>query len=121
MNIFERGRNLKGTFIRKLSRHPRAFWGMHLAHLGIAVFVIGVALVKGYPSERDVRMYPGEQVAVSSYTFIFNGTREVRGQNYTATQGDFTVLRKGDEVARLHPEKEELFQLSVYANDGGRD
>lgn len=109
MNIFERGRNLKGTFIRKLSRHPRAFWGMHLAHLGIAVFVIGVALVKGYPSERDVRMYPGEQVAVSSYTFIFNGTREVRGQNYTATQGDFTVLRKGDEVARLHPEKRNYF------------
>ena len=47
MNIFERGRNLKGTFIRKLSRHPRAFWGMHLAHLGIAVFVIGVASCEG--------------------------------------------------------------------------
>ena len=137
MNIFERGRNLKGTFIRKLSRHPRAFWGMHLAHLGIAVFVIGVALVKGYPSERDVRMYPGEQVAVSSYTFIFNGTREVRGQNYTATQGDFTVLRKGDEVARLHPEKRNYFSSrsmpmteaaishsitgDVYVRPGGAD
>ena len=29
---------------------------MHLAHLGVAVFVIGVTLVKGYEAEKDVRM-----------------------------------------------------------------
>ena len=60
-NIRERGRNMKVGFFKKLASQPRAFWGMHLAHLGVAMFVVGVALVKGYPAERDVRMMPGEQ------------------------------------------------------------
>ena len=68
---------------------------MHLAHLGVAMFVVGVALVKGYPAERDVRMMPGEHVSVSGYTFTFNGTEEVRGPNYTATRGDFIVTKDG--------------------------
>ena len=108
-NIRERGRNMKGNPAAKLLSHPRAFWGMHIAHLGVAVFVVGVALVMGYPAERDVRMFPGEHVTVSGYTFVFNGTKEVRGPNYTSTQGDFTVVRDGKEIARLHPEKRVYF------------
>ena len=108
-NIIDRGRNMQGSFFAKLFRHPRAFWGMQLAHLGVAVFVIGVALVKGYPAERDVRMYVGEQVTVAGYSFVFNGTKEVRGQNYTAVRGDFTVTREGKEITRLYPEKRNYF------------
>ncbi|MCF0253029.1 MAG: heme lyase CcmF/NrfE family subunit [Duodenibacillus sp.] len=108
-NVRERGRNMKGGFFAKLASHPRAFWGMHLAHLGVAVFVVGVALVKGYPAERDVRMYAGETTSVSGYTFVFNGTSEERGQNYSAVKGDFTVLRAGKEFARLHPEKRSYY------------
>ena len=108
-NIRERGRNMKGTPAAKLLAHPRAFWGMHLAHLGVAMFVVGVALVMGYPAERDVRMFPGEHVTVSGYTFVFNGTKEVRGPNYNATQGDFTVTKDGKEIAKLYPEKRVYF------------
>ncbi|MDR3897886.1 MAG: heme lyase CcmF/NrfE family subunit [Duodenibacillus sp.] len=108
-NIRERGRNMKGNPAAKLLAHPRAFWGMHLAHLGVAMFVVGVALVMGYPAERDVRMFPGEHVTVSGYTFVFNGTKEVRGPNYNATQGDFTVTKDGKEIAKLHPEKRVYF------------
>lgn len=82
---------------------------MHLAHLGVAMFVVGVALVKGYPAERDVRMMPGEHVSVSGYTFTFNGTEEVRGPNYTATRGDFIVTKDGKEIAKLHPEKRNYY------------
>ncbi len=108
-NIRERGRNLKGNPAAKLFSHPRAFWGMHIAHIGVAVFVVGVALVMGYPAERDVRMFPGEHVTVSGYTFVFNGTEEVRGPNYQATQGNFTVIRDGKEIAVLKPEKRIYF------------
>ena len=108
-NIIDRGRNMKGGFFTKLAQHPRAFWGMQIAHIGVAVFVIGVALVKGYPAERNVRMYVGEQVTVAEYTFIFNGTKETRGANYQAVEGDFTVLRDGKEIAHLYPEKRNYY------------
>ncbi|MBO5658583.1 MAG: heme lyase CcmF/NrfE family subunit [Duodenibacillus sp.] len=108
-NIIDRGRNMKGSFFGKLFKHPRAFWGMHIAHLGIAVFVVGVALVKGYPAERDVRMFPGETVTVADYTFVFNGTKDVRGENYVSVTGDFTVMKDGKEIDRLYPEKRNYF------------
>lgn len=105
----ERARNMKGNLFANIFKFPRAFWGMNLAHLGVAMFVIGVALVKGYPAERNVKMLPGEQVTVSGYTYVFNGTQEVRGQNYTATRGEFTVTKDGKEIAVLHPEKRNYF------------
>lgn len=110
MSLWDRGRNLKMNFFKKLMTYPVAFWGMSIAHLGIAVFVVGVAMVMGYPSERDVRMYPGETVQVDRFVFSFNGVRDVTGPNYSGTQGDFTVkTADGKLVARLYPEKRNYF------------
>ncbi len=98
-----------GGVFSKLSRLGAGFWGMHLAHLGVAVFIIGVALVKGYQAERDVRMFVGDTVTVAETTFTFNGITNTRGPNYTSDMGDFTVTRDGKEIARLYPEKRKYF------------
>ena len=102
-------RHAQGSFFAKLARQPRAFWGMHLAHVGVAVFIIGVALVKGYQSERDVRMFEGDTVTVAGYTFTFNGVTNERGPNYTADRGDFTLSKDGKELQHLYPEKRKYF------------
>ena len=102
-------RNQPGNVFPRLMRQPRAFWGMQLAHIGVAVFIIGVALVKGYQSERDVRMYEGETVTVAGYTFTFNGVETVRGPNYTADRGDFTLSVNGRELQHLYPEKRKYY------------
>ena len=102
-------RNQLGNVFARLMRQPRAFWGMQLAHIGVAVFIIGVALVKGYQSERDVRMYEGETVTVAGYTFTFNGVETVRGPNYTADRGDFTLSVNGRELQHLYPEKRKYY------------
>jgi cytochrome c-type biogenesis protein CcmF len=52
---------------------PRAFWGMHMAHMGMAVTLVGIVMVKHYETERDVRMAPGDTVAAGSYTIRFLG------------------------------------------------
>ena len=105
-------RNQPGNVFARLMRQPRAFWGMQLAHVGVAVFIIGVALVKGYQSERDVRMYEGETVTVAGYTFTFNGVETVRGPNYTADRGDFTLSVNGRELQHLYPEKRKYYSSS---------
>ncbi len=79
---------------------------MLAAHCGVAVFIVGVTLVKGYEVERDLRMAPGDTATVSGYVFRFDGTRDVMGPNYRAAQGTVVVKREGGgEVAVLHPEK----------------
>ena len=102
-------RNQPGNVFARLMRQPRAFWACRFAHIGVAVFIIGVALVKGYQSERDVRMYEGETVTVAGYTFTFNGVETVRGPNYTADRGDFTLSVNGRELQHLYPEKRKYY------------
>jgi cytochrome c-type biogenesis protein CcmF len=89
----------------RLSSVPRATWGMLLAHFGVAVFVVGVTMVKGYESEKDVRMEPGDTVEVGGYTFRFDGVRDVRGPNYVAGRGQIAVSKNGSFVTNMYPEK----------------
>lgn len=84
---------------------PRAFYGMFFAHLGVAVFIVGVTLSGGYSSEKELRMDPGDSVVLDGYTFHFDGVREVTGPNYQAAEGIVRVTHDGEELGTLHPHK----------------
>jgi cytochrome c-type biogenesis protein CcmF len=90
---------------RRARQLPRALVGMMLAHLGVAVFCLGVTMVKTYEVERDVKMDVGDSTTVSGYTFTFRGTTEVRGPNYTAKRGLVEVTRDGRRLSDMRPEK----------------
>jgi cytochrome c-type biogenesis protein CcmF len=91
--------------LRKSLHQTRAHYGMVLAHIGVAVFVVGVALVKGYDAERDAKMRPGDTVELKGYVFKLDGVRPVQGPNYRASQARMTVTRDGKAVAVLRPER----------------
>jgi cytochrome c-type biogenesis protein CcmF len=95
----------QGGLFAKLARQSRSYYGMHCAHFGIAVFIIGVTLVNGYETEKDVRMDIGSVVNVGGYTFRFNGVSDVVGPNYKSVQGDLDVLKDGEFIRTMHPEK----------------
>ena len=101
----ERLRHGQGGAVRKLAGLPRSFWGMQLAHLGIAVGVAGIAAVANYSAERDVRMEVGSDAELAGYTFTFRGAAAHDGPNYRAARGTVEVSRDGKPVATLHPEK----------------
>ena len=78
---------------------------MLVAHCGIAIFIVGVTMVKGFETEKDVRMNVGETAVIGDYTFRFDGAQDVVGPNYTAARGTFSVSRDGRETTVLYPEK----------------
>ena len=84
---------------------PRGYYGMLLAHAGVAVLIAGVTLVKGYEVEKDVRMQAGDTVEVGGYTFRLDGLVQVPGPNYEATRGLVSVLKNGKSVRTMFPEK----------------
>ncbi len=90
---------------RRASLLPASVWGMHAAHIGIAVFVIGVTVVKSYEVDYDGSMKIGETIDVAGYQIRFDRLSSVKGPNYDATRGQFTVTRDGAPVATLQPEK----------------
>ena len=95
----------KGRLGARLAQLPRSYYGMLIAHLGVAVFVAGVTLVKGYEVETDVRMEVGDTSHLAGYTFRLAALNEVKGPNYTATRGTVEVTRDGRAVTTLNPEK----------------
>ena len=102
--IVERVRGARGV-AAMIRRQPRSYWAMVIAHLGVAVFVVGVTMVKGYEVERDVKMNLGDTVAVAGYVFRFDGATDVTGPNYRAARGAIAISRGGTPVKTLYPEK----------------
>ncbi|MBU6482016.1 MAG: heme lyase CcmF/NrfE family subunit [Nitrospirae bacterium] len=106
VNIRERVSHLVDNSLTSyLAALPRAYWGMVLAHCGIAIFIVGVTMVKGFEVEQDLRMNVGETSTIGGYTFRFDGVREIKGPNYMAARGMFHVTKGGHDVTDMFPEK----------------
>ncbi|MFP5380656.1 MAG: heme lyase CcmF/NrfE family subunit [Gammaproteobacteria bacterium] len=110
----DRLRHGAGSLGQKLRSVPRGFWGMQLAHFGVAVGIAGIAVVANYESERDVRMDIGSYAELAGYTFTFRGASEYDGPNYRAARGTVDVTKNGKPVGTLHPEKR-LYNASGMA------
>jgi cytochrome c-type biogenesis protein CcmF len=106
-NIWSRVRSQSGesNLISRLKAPSRSYYGMHLAHVGVAVFIAGVTVVTSYQTEKDVKMNLGDTVSVGGYEFRLNNLAQVQGPNYQAVRADIAVTKNGSEVAMMHPEK----------------
>jgi len=107
VQLMDRLKNVStGAGVRqRLASTPRAYWGMLVAHLGVAAFVVGITMVKGYDQEKDVRMQAGDTVEVNGYVFTLRDVRTVQGPNYVAAQASLDVTRNGKLVTVMNPEK----------------
>lgn len=90
-------------FGRKLRRTPLHIWGMVIAHLGVAVALLGMASNAAFTKEVLIAAVPGQQFRIGGFDIRFNGVEPVAGPNWTAIEGDFTASRGGSTVG-LHPQ-----------------
>jgi cytochrome c-type biogenesis protein CcmF len=98
--------------LRTQGRLTAEMLGMSLAHLGIAVFLVGALLVEALNVQREVALRPGQTVEVGHYGFTFEGVQESRGPNYVADRGTLQLTRRDAPLQTLHPEKR------AYASGG---
>jgi cytochrome c-type biogenesis protein CcmF len=98
-----------------------AYWGMQCAHIGLAVVVAGITGVKSYEVERDVRMGVGDVVTIAPYAFRLQGMSEVKGPNYRAVRADVEVLKNGQPIDRLFPEKRRYFSTAMPMTEAAID
>ena len=92
-------------FLGGLRKLGRGYYGMVLAHCGMAVLVAGVTVVSFHEVERDVRMAPGDVAEVGAYRFEFDTLSKYAGPNFDSRKGHFLVTREGKTVAEMNPEK----------------
>lgn len=105
----------------KTGKPTRSFIGMQFAHLGIAVFVIGVTMVGAYQEEKDVRMSAGETVSVGGYQIQLQTVKPVPGPNYNAMRGTFLLSKNGVNETTLYPEKRSYFTSTMPMTEAAID
>ena len=104
-DLFDKTRHAS-SFVAGLRKLSLSYWGMVLGHVGIAVTIVGVAVVSNYNIERNVRMSPGTTVEVAGYQFTMTELTNRRGPNFLADTSIIQVQR-GDEGRSfvMRPEK----------------
>src|SRR5262249_24292244 len=75
----------------------QSFWGMILAHCGVAATVIGIAVSTGYGMQDDVKMAPGETIDFAGYKISFLSESPLVGANYRGSQTKFLISSNGKE------------------------
>lgn len=76
-----------------LKKLALSHWSMIVAHIGIAVFVLGVTLNKSYSEERQVKIIPGETVTLAGYQFTFKNMDESNSANYQSIVATFAIQK----------------------------
>lgn len=100
---------------------PRSFYGMTVAHLGVAMFIVGVTLTTAYSTEKDVSMSPGQPLDVGGYQFTLESIEQISGPNYTATRGHVHISHNGEHIVTLHPEKRTYLVQTMPMTEAGID
>ncbi len=82
-----------------------AYWGMCIAHIGMAVSAMGIAFTSLASEQRDIRLAPGESAEVAGYVFNFQEMQRRMGPNYSAQHAIFYVRAPDAEIRDMQPEK----------------
>ena len=88
-----------------MRRLKPSYWGMQVAHGGVLVLSIGIAVTTSMSVEKDLAVTIGDSVHVQGYDFEFVALQERKARNYDATQARVEVTRAGKYVSTLYPEK----------------
>ena len=129
VELFERGGFGKvptAKAFKRLLGLPRADWGKAVAHAGLGMSVLGIAAVSAWEVE-DIRLAkPGDVIELGGYEVHFDGVEALplgaafnavtcgntssalKGadeRNFETTLGRFRLVKDGDLVAHMCPEK----------------
>jgi cytochrome c-type biogenesis protein CcmF len=115
-------------FIQRIKLHPQglmqgikiqtmSYYGMLIAHLGVAVFVFGVTMVTGFEEEKDLRMQSGSTSEIAGYQIRFDSVEQVQGSNYTAAQGQLSIIKNGEVLTVMQPEKRKYYSSEMLMTE----
>jgi cytochrome c-type biogenesis protein CcmF len=102
-----------------------AWWGMQVAHLGVAVLVLGITGVKSFEVERDVRLGLGDSVTVAGVRYQLIGVGNHLGPNYLALRAEVHLFEgepgRERQVGTVLPEKRRYVSSAMPMTEAGID
>ncbi len=78
---------------------------MIIAHLGIAIVVLGITINKSYSEERQVKLLLNEKTSLAGYEFTFNTMKKITTPNYYSQIAIFLIEKKHKKIGTLQAEQ----------------
>ena len=100
---------------------PLSAWGSVVAHIGMAMTVIGITLVSVYDTEKDVRLEIGQRYALAGYEFTFKKVETLKVDNYIANRATMDVTQNGSFISNMYPEKRDYGRDQMPMTEAGID
>jgi cytochrome c-type biogenesis protein CcmF len=94
-----------GAAFARIATLPRAYLGMTIAHVGLAVVIIGVIGAGVWRTEVVRFMEEGDVISVGGFDVRLERVVEEAGPNYTAERAVFSVERGGAALRNLTTER----------------
>ena len=101
-----------GSLWQRLSSLPRATWGTSVAHAGIAITAIGIAVSATNSVETVVKLKPGQSLEIAGLELKLMSVTDEKGPNYVSKTARFELREGGDFIDEIISEKR------TYPNPG---
>jgi cytochrome c-type biogenesis protein CcmF len=96
---------------------PRSTWGTAVAHIGIALSMLGIICAATWGTEQIVAIKPAQTVSLSGYDLTFTGVTQRPGPNYTAVVAEFAIRKDGNLVGSMEPSKRSFSSREMTTNE----
>ena len=79
--------------------------GMIISHIGVGILILGITASSTWQEEKITKMKVNDEIKIKNYIIFLKNMSEIKGKNYVALQGNFTVYDKNKNIiTELKPE-----------------
>ncbi|VEI29135.1 cytochrome c-type biogenesis protein NrfE [Haemophilus parainfluenzae] len=98
-----------------------AYFGMILAHCGVAIATMGAVMSSYFGSELGVRLAPQQSQQLGQFEFHYDRFSNEIGPNFTAEVAFFSVSKQGKPYAEILPERRYYDVRTMTMSEVGLD
>ena len=98
-----------------------AYFGMILAHCGVAIATMGAVMSSYFGSELGVRLAPQQSQQLGQFEFHYDRFSNEIGPNFTAEVAFFNVSKQGKPYAKIVPERRYYDVRTMTMSEVGLD
>ena len=98
-----------------------AYFGMILAHCGVAIATMGAVMSSYFGSELGVRLAPQQSQQLGQFEFHYDRFSNEIGPNFTAEVAFFSVSEQGKPYAQIVPERRYYDVRTMTMSEVGLD
>ena len=98
-----------------------AYFGMVLAHCGVAIATMGAVMSSYFGSELGVRLAPQQSQQLGQFEFHYDRFSNEIGPNFTAEVAFFSVSEQGKPYAEIVPERRYYDVRTMTMSEVGLD